>query len=115
MSKIHRTRTWQVEVPEGWSVNSSDDAAILFKPDGVGTLMVFCSEQAGSFETSAAEPFSGKLSGTVRISQAGGDFRKTWRLTCRDQTVFVRYSCASKNAKEEVSEVDKIVQSISEA
>jgi hypothetical protein len=113
--RIHRTKTWQVEIPEGWKVEGSDEAAMLYKPDGVGTLMVFSTEQSGAAESTTAPPFSGRLSGTVRSTTAGGDFRRTWTLACRGQMLFARYQCALKNAQVEVSQIDQIMQSISEA
>ena len=114
MPGIHRAKFWQVEVPEGWKVDGTDEAAMLFKPDGVGTLIVCPTQEASSPESFATQPFSGRLGGTVRTTQAGGDFRRTWALTCRDQTLLAHYQCALKNADLELPEVDQIVQNISE-
>ena len=114
MPRVYRAKFWQVEVPDTWKIDGTNQGAMLFKPDGVGTLMVFPSQGAAPSEAFAHEHFSGRLLGTVRTSEGGGNFRRIWALTCRGETLLAHYQCALKNAEAEIPEVDQIVRSISE-
>ncbi len=60
------------------------------------------------------QAFSGKLQGKTYEFPGTDLFARHWTLLCGDQWIYVRYSCAAKNAELERTEVDQILQSISE-
>jgi hypothetical protein len=113
MPRIHQNKTWQLQVPDGWKVQGRDELVSLFKPDGVGILIVLTTDEKVR-DQSTGEIFHGRLSGTVRTSGDISTFRRIWSLSCRGLLLFVIYQCGAKNAEIELSEVDEILQSISE-
>ena len=58
--------------------------------------------------------FRSPLPDAAREFHYGTDFSRSWTLLCRGRKVYVRYSCTATFADLERSEVDQIVQSISE-
>ena len=114
MPRMHQTKTWELQVPDGWEVEGSNELVTLFKPDGVGMLRVLTAEQKPPTAESTDDIFRGHLPGSVRTSADTSTFRRIWSLSCRGQRLFVTYQCASNNAELELAEADEIVQSISE-
>jgi hypothetical protein len=114
MQRIHKTSSWFLTIPEGWEVEGSNELVTLYKPDGVGMLRVLTAEWKSAGQDTAGELFRGHLSGSVRTNAATSTFQRTWSLSCRGKQLFVTYRCALKNAELELSQVDQIVQSISE-
>ena len=111
---MHKTRTWELRVLDGWEVEGGNELVTLFKPDGVGMLRVLTTEQKPPTPDSTGEVFRGRLPGSVRTSADMSTFRRIWSLSCRGQRLLITYQCASNNAELELAEVDEIVQSISE-
>lgn len=86
----------------------------LFRPDGLGILTVLTDEGQPNTHEGKLEEFRGQLRGTT-WSLAGADrFTRHWNLRCGSRRLLIMYSCAAKNADLERSQVDEILQSISE-
>jgi len=62
-----------------------------------------------------AKEFIGMLQGRTFETSSVDRFSRHWTLLCGGQWIYVRYSCATKNAESERVRVDEIVRSISEA
>jgi hypothetical protein len=84
----------------------------FFRPDGVGMLRVF-TQEVSDFPVGGAIP---RVFIPLRPQEHtyGTSYSRTWTVPCRRHKVIVRYSCALSNANHERSEVDAIVQSLSD-
>ena len=118
MPQPHRAKLWQVVLPDGWCVKRSgrgDEVVTFWNPEGVGTLAVITlDENKAPPRKSQGQEFSGKLKGRTFDFSGGDLFARHWTLLCGGQWLYVKYSCATKNAELERAEVDEILQSISE-
>ena len=113
MPYVHRTKLWQVTLPDAWRVGGSSPLITIWNPEGVGTINVLSTdENKAPPRNGRGKEFSGKLRG-ITFGTSGGN--RHWILLCGDQWLYVHYSCAAKNAEFERAEVDEILQSISEA
>ena len=118
MSQLHRTKLWQVALPDGWrAAGDRGDVLVRFwNPQGVGTLtMLTHNKNEAPARNGHGKEFSGKLRGRTFDISGGDLFARHWTLLCGGQWLYVHYSCAAKNAEFERTEVDEILQSISEA
>src|SRR5579859_5396595 len=118
MSQPHRTKLWQLVLPDGWRARGgrSDEVVTFWNPEGVGTLAVItCKENKPPPRNGRGKEFSGKLRGSTFDFSGSDLFARHWTLLCGHQWLYVHYSCAAKNAEFERAEVDEILQSISEA
>jgi len=117
MAQLHRAKLWQVVLPDGWRVKSAggDELVTFWNPEGVGTLAVITLDQNKAPPRNGPDhEFSGKLKGRTFDFTGGDLFARHWTLLCGGQWLYVRYSCATKNAELERAEVDEILHSISE-
>jgi hypothetical protein len=116
MPYVHRTKLWQVTLPDAWRVGGGGPLITIWNPEGVGTISVLSTdENKAPPRNGRGKEFSGKLRG-ITFDFSGSDlFARHWTLLCGDQWLYVHYSCAAKNAEFERAEVDEILQSISEA
>ncbi len=119
MSQHFHTKKWQVVLPDSWRTRSgrNDDKFVtLWNPEGVGQLRVITTSETKTPSLNGwSREFTGKLQGKIFELSAGNLFVRNWALLCGSDRIYVRYSCATKNAEVERAEVDEIVQSISEA
>lgn len=86
----------------------------LFRPDGVGMLTLLTVEEQQPAARGGDRTSPSPLPVTAREFRYGTNFTRRWTLLCRGRKVYVHYSCAASFADLERSEVDQIVQSISE-
>ncbi|MDB6123582.1 MAG: hypothetical protein JWQ71_2575 [Pedosphaera sp.] len=114
MPRLYQTKLWQLQIPDGWTKEGSNQLITFFRSDGVGILSVSMVEGESPFQNDRAEPFRGRLSGTTWTSNSDINFMRIWTLSCRGRQLLVMYRCAAKNAELELSEVDEILQSMSE-
>ena len=117
MPQLHRAKLWQVVLPDGWRVKSGggDELVTFWNPEGVGTLAVITLDQnKAPPRNGPGHEFSGKLKGRTFDFTGGDLFARHWTLLCGGQWLYVRYSCAPKNAELEREEVDEILHNISE-
>jgi len=116
MPHIYRTNLWQVALPDGWRASSGDELVTLWNPEGVGKLTVISiADIKAPPRNGQGREFTGKLEGQTYDFSGGDLFARHWTLLCGGQWIYVRYSCATKNAELERATVDEILQSISEA
>jgi len=117
MPRLYETKLWQLQLPDAWSVSDrcGQELVTFFRPDGVGKLTVLTADAETPLRGRQGEEFVGRLSGRTFAFTYGDSFSRTWALSCRGQRLWVRYTCAAKNAELERLEVDEILQSISEA
>jgi hypothetical protein len=119
MPQHFHTKIWQVVLPDSWRVSGdrhSDELVTLWNPEGVGQLRVIVTTGTKAPPRHGnGRSFTGKLQGKTFELSAGALFVRNWALLCGSDWIYVRYSCAMKNAEIERAEVDEIVQSISEA
>jgi hypothetical protein len=113
---LYQTKVWQLHLPDAWKVRDrcGQDLVIFFRPDGVGILTVLTADEP---ETTAGggAVFRDLLPGKTREAKSGTSYSRSWTLACRGRRLYIRYSCAAHNSAAELSEVDEIVQSISES
>jgi hypothetical protein len=116
MPQPHRTKQWQVILPDGWRVKSGpgDELVIFWNPQGIGTLAVITLDENKAPRNGQGQEFCGKVQGRTYEISSADLFVRHWTLLCGGQWIYVRYSCATKNAGLERAEVDEILQSISE-
>ena len=115
MPHLHRTKLWQVALPNGWRVSSGDELVTLWNPGGVGTLTVITiAENKAPPRNGQGREFRGRLQGQTYDFSGGDRFARHWTLLCGGQWIYVRYLCATKNAELERAEVNEILQSLSE-
>lgn len=117
MPRPYQTQLWRLELPDTWQVRDKCGPASVtfFRPDGVGLLHVNTADELPPFQNGQGEGFRGRLAGRAFVAKYGDRFQRTWWLSCRGQCLLVTYTCSAMNAELERSEVDEILQSISEA
>jgi hypothetical protein len=117
MPRLYQTKIWQLQMPDAWAVRDDHEQELVtfFRPDGVGLLSVLTTEQSPPRQNGNREDFRGKLPGTMWTTKGSDRIWRAWSLSCRGQRLFVRYTCAAKNAGLEDLEVDEILQSIEES
>lgn len=114
MPYVHRTELWQVILPDGWRAGGGGPLVTIWNPEGVGTITVLSADgNKAPPETGKGQEFAGKLVGRTFEHNAKDLFARHWHLLCGDRWIYVRYSCAAKNAAAERAEVDEILRSIS--
>jgi hypothetical protein len=117
MPRRYQTKIWRLQLPDAWSVRDggSQELVIIFRPDGVGMLTVLTADEQQPATIGSDGMFRAPLPDEARESEYGTSYSRTWTLLCRGRKVYVRYTCAAHNAQSERSEIDEIVQSISES
>jgi hypothetical protein len=131
MPRIHQTRIWQLQIPDGWNVQGDGESAMFFRPDGVGMLMVLADDHAPSdLSFAAVERFAheswpegsafaavscGSLRGVTGTRTERVTYWRGWWLPCRGRLVYASYQCAAANAAAEREEINEILQSINES
>jgi hypothetical protein len=117
MPRLYETKLWRLQLPDTWSAEDGcgHELVSFFRPDGVGLLRVLTAEEQSPVQDGPGEHFHGHLSGKTWAATHGDRFIRTWALSCRGQRLWVKYSCSAANAELERSEVDGMLQSISEA
>ena len=117
MPQFHRTKLWQLVLPDGWRAKGGrgDELVTFWNPEGVGTLAVITLEENKAPPRTASQQFNGRLHGRTFEFSGGDLITRHWALLCGGQWLYAYYSCAAKNAQFERAEVDEILQSISEA
>ena len=113
MPKVHETKFWRAELPDGWDVRGNARHVTYFRPDGVGTLSLLAIEEE-LFDQPLTDQVAGQWSGKVSESTYGTTFCRSFGFLVKGHRVIVRYTCAAKNATVERAEVDEIIQSISQ-
>ena len=116
MPRLYQTKTWQLQIPDAWAFRDGPKQHFVtfFRPDGVGLLTVFTTDESVQGRTGTGEDFHGRLPGKTWTTRGHDRIWRTWSLSCRKRQLYVRYTCAAKNAGLEDAEVDEILQSIEE-
>jgi hypothetical protein len=116
MPRRYQTKIWQLQIPDAWKVRDGggQELVTFFRPDGVGMLTVLTADEQQP-AIGGVRMFSAPLPDAARESEYGTSHSRTWTLLCRGRKVYVRYTCAALNAESERSDIDEIVQSISES
>jgi hypothetical protein len=116
MPRLYQTKTWQLQIPDAWAFRDGPKQHFVtfFRPDGVGLLTVFTTDESVQGQTGTGEDFHGRLPGKTWTTRGHDRIWRTWSLSCRKRRLYVRYTCAAKNAGLEDAEVDEILQSIEE-
>jgi hypothetical protein len=116
MPRHYKTKVWQMQIPDAWQVRegTGQELVSLFRPDGVGMLTVHTADEQRPAMVGGDRMFRSPLPNEARESHYGTSFSRTWTFSCRGRKVYVRYACAAANSDSERSQVDKIVQTISE-
>jgi hypothetical protein len=114
MPRLYQTKIWQLQIPEAWDFRDGPKQHFVtfFRPGGVGLLTVLTTEEP--VQTGTGEDFRGRLPGKTWTTRSRDKIWRTWSLSCRKRRLYVRYTCAAKNAGLEDAEVDEILQSIEE-
>ena len=115
MPRHYKTNVWQMQIPDAWQVREArgQELVTIFRPDGIGMLSVLTADEQPPV-SGGERMFRSPLPEAAKESHYGTSFSRTWTLSCRGRKVFVRYACASANSDSERSQVDEIVQTISE-
>jgi len=115
MPRLYQTKIWQLQIPDAWSVRIDAGPKVrdLLRPDGVGLLRVLTAEEQSPVQKGKRDDFRGRLVGKTWTSthathSAALGHCRAWPATLGDVQVF------SQNSDVECSEVDEILQSISE-
>jgi hypothetical protein len=112
MPHIYRTKLWQVTLPDGWRVTGGPELVTIWNPEGVGQLRVLAIDECKAPPKNAqGHDFTGKLQGRTYDFSSGA---RHWTLMCAGQWIYVKYSCATKNAELERAQIDEILRSVSE-
>jgi hypothetical protein len=117
MPRRYQTRIWQLKIPDAWQVRDGCGQKVVtfFRPEGVGMLTILTVDEEQVAARGGDRMFRSTLPGAARESKFGASLSRRWTISCRGRKVYVVYHCAAKNADLERSEVDEIVQSISES
>jgi hypothetical protein len=117
MPRHYQTKVWQLQIPDAWTVKDGggQELVTLYRPDGVGMLTVLTADEQQPATVRGGGTFRSPSPDEARESKHGTRYTRTWTLLCRGRKVYVRYSCAAHNAELERSDIDAIVQSISES
>lgn len=117
MARLYQTKTWQLQIPDAWAFRDGPKQHFVtfFKPDGVGLLSVFTTDESVQGRTGTGEDFRGRFPGKTWTTRSSDRIWRTWSLTCRKRQLYVRYTCAAKNAGLEDAEVNGMLQSIEES
>ncbi len=99
---------WQVNLPDGWIGEQETDSALLYHPDGPGTLQISAVAQsdavtAADLRAIAAEHLdAGAPSDAVECGDFSGfslsygvdeEFWREWYLRCGSTLLFATYNC----------------------
>jgi hypothetical protein len=115
MPRNYQTKFYRLQMPDAWQVSGDGERVVtLFRPDGVGMLRILTVEEEQPSAAGSDRIFRSPLPEAAREFRIGTNFSRSWTLLCRGRKVYVRYSCAASFADLERSEVDEIIQSISE-
>ncbi len=115
MPRNYQTKFYRLQMPDAWQVwGGGQQFVTLFRPDGVGKLTLLTVEEQQPAALGGDRMSPSPLPVTPREFRIGTNFSRSWTLLCRGHKVYVRYSCTAAFADLERSEVDEIVQSISE-
>lgn len=117
MPRNYQTKFYRLQMPDAWQVHGGHSQMVvtLFRPDGVGMLTILTVEEQQPASRGSDRVSPGLLPITAREFRYGTNFSRSWTLLCQGHKVYVRYSCTASFADLERSEVDEIVQSISES
>ena len=117
MPRHYQTKIWQLQIPDAWQVRDGggQELVTFFRPDGVGILTVLTADEQQLATIGGDRAVHSPLPAAARESHYGTSFSRTWTLSFRGRRVYVRYTCAATNADVERSQVDEIVQTISES
>jgi hypothetical protein len=118
MAGSFQSRLWKVALPDGWKARGGGErdgeVHTIWHPEGVGTLTVFYhSDLTEPSRSKNDQVYSGSLSGYYN-QRRNGSLKRTWRLLCGGQWLWVRYSAALQPEDWEDSGIDAIVGSLSE-
>jgi hypothetical protein len=115
MPYVHRTKLWQVTLPDAWRAGGGGPLVTIWNPEGVGTISVLSTdENKAPPRSGTGKEFRGKLIGRAFEHKAREHFARHWHLLCGDRWIYVTYFCSARNAASERAEVDEILRSISE-
>ena len=117
MPRLYQTKIWKLLIPDAWAFRDDPDQQLVtfFRPDGVGLLTVLTTDQPSQEHKGKGEDFRGRLIGKMWTTRGAERIWRGWSLSCCGRRIYIRYTCAAKNAGLENTEVDQILQSIEES
>jgi|ERR1035441_1625692 hypothetical protein len=62
MPRLYKTKIWQLQIPDAWAVRDDPEQQLLtfFRPDGVGLLTVFTTDESVQGQNGQGEDFRSK-------------------------------------------------------
>lgn len=128
MAKVG-SELWEIELADGWEVQSVDECVTICHPDGVGALQV-----SGYTKRTTGEVTRGDLLAATKLDavvqehlgeQTWGEFRgfqlvygqgphfwRKWWLSNENVLLFVTYNCDRKHEDLELQDVNQMVGSL---
>ena len=119
---------WQVNLPFGWVCEQEPESALLYHPDGAGTLQISAIQQddaitAADLRVLAAEHIDagaqaddvelGAFSGFSLSYDADEEYWREWYLRCGSTLLFATYNCALDDEGKEDDTVELILGTLS--
>jgi len=99
---------WQVNLPDGWVAEQETESALLYHPDGPGTLQISAIPQNDTVTTADLRAIAvehleeGAQTDDVELGEFSGfslsygindEFWREWYLRCGSTLLFVTYNC----------------------
>lgn len=124
---IHESSLWSFTLPDGWEVESDDDAVTCFDPDGPGALQLsalrhdqpiddkFLRHLAAEHLDAGAQTAKaecGEFSGFELGYDDDEQFWREWYLRAGPVVLFVTYNCPLAAEGQEEGAVDAILDSL---
>ncbi len=118
---------WQVNLPDDWVAEQEPESALLYHPDGPGTLQISAIPQndtvtAADLRAIAAEHLdAGAQTDTVELGTFSGlslsygiddEFWREWYLHCGRTLLFATYNCDLEHEGKEDEIVELILNTL---
>jgi len=125
--KTHKTRYWQIKIPDDWQVESDPDCEILYQQDGPGELHISAvhmdqdvddqtlQDMAGDHIQSGADAEDvdlGQFDGLFLDYESKGEYWREWYLRRGPLLLYVSYACELKHEGEEDDVVEMMLESL---
>lgn len=128
MAKVG-SELWEIELADGWEVQSVDECVTICHPDGVGALQISGYTKRGPGDVTRDELLAAtKLDANMQNhlgEQAWGDFRgfqlvygqgptfwRKWWLSNESVFLLVTYNCDREHEDSELQDVNQMVGSL---
>ncbi len=130
MSDVFKTESWALKVPDGWTIDDSEQAVAFVPHDGEDAALfvsayfkdseITMEDMRGSMQTVADDgapfcevqigDFAGYYTSHTRRSDEGEAAWRVWCVFCRDVHLYITYNCSLPRRGKDDSTVDEMLR-----